>query len=288
MKTRENKSVDQAWNLLYQRLEQDGLLTTENTERQQAHTYIHRNGTKRLVTWAVSIAALIAAVIVAGTLALRPATTVTPQLLTLHSAKGDPTLVTSFEDGSIIYLSEQASLEYPSHFADDKREVSLQGTAFFEVSKNRQRPFIIQTEGATVEVLGTSFRVESQDSNDFSLSVRTGMVKVTSKKDQTTVLVKAGQKVWLDGGTLQTAATTNEWDNYLRHIHFKDQHLADVARIINENTDSVQLKIDPTLGDRQITVTFQNDTPETMARVICAVMNLEFSRQQNILYITQK
>ncbi len=286
MKTKEYRSVDQAWNLLHERLERDGLL--DGVQTQDAPIGRSRKITTRL-TWAAGIAALFVGVVASVLFYTTGETTATDRLV-LHNAKGDPTLVTSLEDGSIIYLTEQTSVEYPTHFADDKREVSLNGNAFFEVSKNRRRPFIIQTESAMIEVLGTSFRVNSPDRENFSLSVRTGMVKVTSRKDGSTVTVKAGETARLLNGSLQALPTadTNGFDNYLQHIHFKDQQLGDVARIINENTDSVQLKVDPSLGERQITVTFQNDSPETMARIICAVMNLQFSRQQNIINITRK
>ncbi len=298
MKTKEYKSVDEAWNLLYNRLERDGLLADSNAAGSETPTFRisaeerkKQPGTRSFpMKWTAGIAALFVGMVALTVFYTTSRTAATDNMLVLHNAKGDPTLVTSFEDGSIIYLAEQASVEYPTHFADDKREVSLNGTAFFEVSKNRQRPFIIQTQTTTVEVIGTSFRVKSADNERFSLSVRTGMVKVTSKKDNSTVMVKAGETVWLEEGVLQTTsnASADTFENYLRHIHFKDQHLSDVARIINENTDSVQLKVDPSLGDRQITVTFQNDSPETMARIICTVMNLQYNRQQNIINITRK
>ncbi len=327
MKTKEYNKVDQAWNLLYERLERDGLLADSTAigqpdqtaplrvakeedrqptavvkEVQQAFVVekeiqqpfaTAKNQTKKhlfSMKWTAAIAAMVVGIVALAVFYTTGRQLATDSMLVLHNAKGDPTLVTSFEDGSIVYLAEQGSVEYPMHFADDKREVSLNGNAFFEVSKNRQRPFIIQTQSATVEVLGTSFRVKSADNEHFSLSVRTGLVKVTSKTDHSTVLVKAGETVWFEEGALQTAPTASmdAFDNYLRHIHFKDQHLSDVARIINENTDSVQLKIDPSLGERQITITFQNDSPETMARIICTVMNLQFNRQQNIINITRK
>ncbi len=283
MKTKEYRSVDQAWNLLHERLEQDGLLDGVRTSTEAAGRRMGR------LMWA-GIAALLVGVVASVLHYTTSEQAVTGDRLMLHNAKGDPTLVTSLEDGSIIYLTEQASVEYPTHFADDKREVALNGNAFFEVSKNRQRPFIIQTEAVIVEVLGTSFRVNSPDKENFSLSVRTGMVKVTSRKDHSSVTVKAGETARLTNGLLQAlpTAVTDGFDNYLRHIHFKDQHLSDVARIINENIDSVQLKVDPALGERQITVTFQNDSPETMARIICTVMNLQYNRQQNIINITRK
>lgn len=288
------KNTDRAWNELYSRLEQDGLLALDDAREQHtvAGQQVGSGRQQAIVTrrqalkWVAGIAALFIGVVSVFMLMNRNTVPATDTLV-LHNAKGEPTLVTTFEDGSIIYLSEQASLEYPSHFANDRREVSLQGDAFFEVSQNLERPFIIHTPTAMIEVLGTSFNVKSKDSETFSLSVRTGKVKVTSKINNQSVFVNAGETALLEAAELRTLATSDreQFNAYLRHIHFKDQSLSDIIRIINENTDSVQLKLAPGVGDRQVTITFRNNTAEDMAQILCAAFNLELSRQQNMLYI---
>lgn len=274
------KNTDRAWIDLYSRLEQDGLLVSNDVRDQRTV------GRQQALRWVVGIAALFIGVISVFMLHNRNTVSATDTLV-LHNAKGEPTLVTTFEDGSIIYLSEQASLEYPSHFADDRREVSLQGDAFFEVSQNRERPFIIHTHNAMIEVLGTSFNVKSRDSETFSLSVRTGQVKVTSKINNQSVFVNAGETALLQAADLRTLLTSDreQFNAYLRHIHFKDQSLSDIIRIINENTDSVQLKLAPEVGDRQVTITFQENTAEDMAQILCLAFNLKLSKKHNILYI---
>jgi ferric-dicitrate binding protein FerR (iron transport regulator) len=205
----------------------------------------------------------------------------------LHNGKGEPTLITTFEDGSVVYLSEQTSLEYPARFAEDKREVFLQGNAFFEVSGNGERPFIIDTKSALIEVRGTAFNIKSQDETRFSLSVRNGEVKVTSKKDGKSVRVKAGEMATLHSDVLQTLQISdfNFFNEYLTNVSFKDQNLSDIVRIINESTNSIHVKLSPELGDRLITGTFSNTSHDTMVELICTVLNLQLVRRQNIMYI---
>lgn len=286
MNTREEreKNTDRAWNSLYKRLDQDGLLVLDDAREQRTI------GRQTTMKWVAAIAAVFVGVVSVFMLFNLNNTSSAIDTLVLHNAEGEPTLVTTFEDGSIIYLSEQASVEYPTHFAQDRREVSLQGDAFFEVSKNRERPFIIHTQTAMIEVLGTSFNVKSKDNEEFSLSVRTGKVRVTSKKDNRSVYVNAGETALLQTTGLHTLPTSDlrQFNNYLRHVRFKDQTLSDIIRIINENTDSVQLKIAPELGDRSVTVTFKDNTSEDMAQIICAALNLELNKQQNILYINKR
>lgn len=62
-------------------------------------------------------------------------------------------------DGSKVYLNSGSSLVYPAVFAKDKREVYLDGEAYFEVSKEARRKFVVQTAYKAVEVLGTKFNV---------------------------------------------------------------------------------------------------------------------------------
>jgi transmembrane sensor len=61
------------------------------------------------------------------------------------------------EDGTVITLKPNSSIEYPDKFSDHDRRIQLNGEAFFDVSKDKNRPFIISTSAVTVKVLGTSF-----------------------------------------------------------------------------------------------------------------------------------
>ncbi|MFA5713210.1 MAG: FecR family protein [Bacteroidales bacterium] len=81
-------------------------------------------------------------------------------------------------DGSKVYLTSNSYLKYPSTFSEDKREVSLVGRGYFEVSKS-EVPFIVNTSNLEIEVLGTTFDVESRNKNENVILVE-GSVKVNS------------------------------------------------------------------------------------------------------------
>ena len=83
------------------------------------------------------------------------------------------------EDGSVITLKPNSSIEYPESFASDVRKISLKGEAFFDVSKDKNRPFIISTSQLMVKVLGTSFNVVAYEgAREASVAVKTGKVSV--------------------------------------------------------------------------------------------------------------
>lgn len=81
-------------------------------------------------------------------------------------------------DGSIVSLEPGSSLEYPARFRDNKREINLQGEAFFEVTRQSGRPFVIHTPLIQTTVLGTSFTVQAHGEQEAKVVVITGRVKV--------------------------------------------------------------------------------------------------------------
>ena len=272
--------TDQAWEQLYTRLEQDGLL-----DKPISGTQIpYRIG---LMKWAAAI--VILCVSVATAIFLGQERTPETTLLTLHNNEASTTLVTTLEDGSIVYLADNSQLSYPEHFQREKREVSLLGNALFDVSGNKERPFLIETEQARIEVLGTSFNIKSSDKSAFELAVRRGLVKVTLKKNGEQTLVKAGQTVSLFSNRLQVAPTQDneQFSDYTRRIQFKDERLGDILHVINLEYPKMPLKTTADLENRRLTVSLYNNSPATMAELICAALKLKCTQQNNIWMISE-
>ncbi|MDR2919049.1 MAG: FecR family protein [Tannerella sp.] len=277
---KEDIVTDQAWGHLYERLENDGLLPGDGRVKQlfwQTATF----------KWAAAVAVVLC--VLSGWYMMRYTDAPSKDLLVLHNEANAPTLAKMLEDGSVVYLSEQTSLRYPDRFADNKREVILDGEAFFEVSKNAERPFLINTDLATIEVVGTSFNVKSNDPSSFLLSVRDGEVRVTLKRQQQVVSVKAGETALFDSDQLQLLKTgAHRFDEYIKRIHFKDERLDNIARIINMNSDSLQLSIAPGLEGRLLTFTTSGSSPSTAAELISLALHLQYSQQENTIYISQR
>src|SRR5690606_31695883 len=96
-------------------------------------------------------------------------------------------------DGSVVWLNAESKLTFPATFADSARIVSLIGEAYFEVAKDPNRPFRVQVNDATVEVLGTHFNIENYSQNDvFKTTLVEGAVQV--KKAGHSQVLKPGQQ----------------------------------------------------------------------------------------------
>lgn len=80
------------------------------------------------------------------------------------------------EDGTKVVLNSRSKLQFPAQFEDSVRRVFLEGEAFFDVS-HQDRPFQVETPVAQIEVLGTSFNVNSSPKG-LSIALLTGKVKV--------------------------------------------------------------------------------------------------------------
>ena len=281
-KERDNRRTDRAWDKVYQRLEKDGLITCKEKEGVIPYGDIPRLTTRRIVLLGLQVAAIIAFFLI---IHFNPTEKNTDRNLLTRQNMETTTLATMLEDGSIVYLAGNAAIHYPEHFQPDKREISLQGNALFDIAGNRKRPFLIETEDARIEVLGTAFNVKSDGSQPFELSVQRGLVKVTLKKSGQNVHVKAGETVTLSSRKLQVRQTkdTGQFEEYVRQIRFKDERLADILRVINLNAEDISLKTTPELEGRTLTVTFADNSPETMAELICFALDLKCTRENNVI-----
>ena len=64
-------------------------------------------------------------------------------------------------DGTLVYLNAESELQYPVTFIGESREVTLRGEAYFKVTKNNEKPFIVKSEGLSVQVWGTEFNLNT-------------------------------------------------------------------------------------------------------------------------------
>lgn len=139
-------------------------------------------------------------------------------------------------DGSKIWLNAASSLKYPANLASLKeRRVELSGEAYFEIAKDRSRPFIVATDKQEVKVLGTHFNVKDY-ADDYSTktTLLEGSVQVTAEANPLPILLKPGQQSNLIAGTIKVSAVEAEdeidWKN--GDFIFKAENLKSIMRKI--------------------------------------------------------
>ncbi|SDL34082.1 FecR family protein [Pedobacter sp. ok626] len=104
-------------------------------------------------------------------------------------------------DGTFAYLNAASSITFPTTFTHaKKREVTLDGEAYFEVAKDKKHPFIVKTNTQQVEVLGTHFNVKSYaDESTVKTTLLEGSVKVVFKNQR--AILKPGQQSLVNPGS---------------------------------------------------------------------------------------
>lgn len=101
-------------------------------------------------------------------------------------------------DGTLVYLNSMTRIRYPVKFLGNMRNVELEGEAYFEVTRNEEKPFIVQTSTTSIQVLGTSFDVCSYKEDDLEqVTLVQGAVKVNNNSQE--YLLNPGEQLELKG-----------------------------------------------------------------------------------------
>lgn len=140
-------------------------------------------------------------------------------------------------DGTRVWLNAASKISFPSKFLGRKRSVVLTGEAYLEVAKDKAHPFIVESNGQQLEVLGTHFNINSYtDEECIKTTLLEGSVRVTSSTAPSSgnVTLKPGQQAMLKGGALQVKAADTEeataWKN--GQFMFDQENIRDIMRMV--------------------------------------------------------
>lgn len=113
-------------------------------------------------------------------------------------------------DGTYVRLNADSKMSYPVAFDGKGRHVCLEGEAYFDVAKDKKRPFSITVEDLKVVVLGTSFNVKAyNDEDEISVTVRSGRVKVAlTDNTGSSVILTQNEKITFNRKTEKFQLTT--------------------------------------------------------------------------------
>ena len=175
--------IDKEFNLLQQRIEKEEKIATLKGKIVPV---------KRRTQW-WSYAAAIALLVGLGTWLFVNQSVTTPQLVLTTASEEQKEI--QLADGTKVWLNAQSSFTYPEYFDGTSRQVYLKGEAFFDVSRDVTKPFIIKTSNSSIEVLGTSFNVQALPSNNYTeVVVKTGKVRLAALSTKQSVDLIANEK----------------------------------------------------------------------------------------------
>lgn len=196
-------------------------------------------------------------------------------------------------DGSQVTLNVHSELVYPRRFGKDLREVSLKGEAYFEVSSNPDKPFMITARELEVKVLGTSFNVNAYEDNDeIEVIVRTGRVAVTKPGEiPRTIILKPGNRAVYNMEKEDLSLSKNVDRNYLawktRSFVFEDISLSEVAETLNKVYGSRITIPSDSIKTSRITSTFNDQSLDAILNVLSATLDLEVVRSGEQIFLKE-
>lgn len=167
----------------------------------------------------------------------------------------------TLSDGTKVYLNAGSRLRYPKKFSKTERRIFLDGEAFFEVAKNPEKPFYVQTKQTTTRVLGTRFNIQSWKGYADRLNVEEGRVRFTAAGCTDTLILHANMQGEFDGHslirTMVNSANKIAWTKGI--MVFNDTKLIEVTAEL-ERWYAVQIHLsDPELANYRLKARFDNN-----------------------------
>ncbi len=263
--------TNKAWENLYARLKEDNLLETSKPKVTFQKPFY-------------KVAALLLAVLSISFLAFYYLTTgLKHQVVTVENNLEKSIKKIQLPDGSIVWLNASAKIKYDETFNINTRLIEFEGEAFFEISKMKNKAFIIKTKQAQIKVLGTSFSVNTHVAEkNLEVLVATGKVEVAKTENKKMTLLP-GEMVTVNTQNFEKNINSNK--NYLswktKEFDFKNVEMQQVVKDLSK-AYRVNIVIENSeIGQRKLHSSFSNKNLETILQVICETYNLQIHKINN-------
>jgi len=196
--------------------------------------------------------------------------------------KGGEVRKITLSDGTLVTLNEKSRISYPGTYAGrEKREITLEGEAFFDIAKDPAHPFMLTARHATIQVLGTRFDVLShQADSSVVVAMQDGKVSIRDDRwaeDSTLVLVNGEVGILRKTGELARETAASDNNNYFSwmdngSLNFDGTPLSQVVVQLERIYGCRIVLDDPALKQRKITLRYPKSDPGTIISVIGRTM----------------
>ena len=255
----------------------------ESRAWQKFHQRIHPAPVRRTSFGWMRIAASVIIIVGLGLLAYRVFNDRTKEMTVVAQKT---VLNDTLPDGSVVTVNKGSSISYASKFKGETRQVSLKGEAFFNVTPNKKKPFIISVNDVQITVVGTSFNVKTINGNT-DVVVETGIVTVT--RAGKTVVLKANEEVIVNvkDSALTKEKVSDQLYKYYRTKEFvcDDTPLWKLVEVLNEAYNSHIVIGTPALKDMRINTTFNNESLDQVLNVISLTLNIRINKEGDTIIL---
>jgi len=189
-------------------------------------------------------------------------------------------------DGTSVTLNKGATLEYPSSFRGNKRNVKLKGEAWFEVRHDNAKPFIVTSNNVRVEVLGTSFYVNTNAAdNSMEVILNSGSVAVYfDDHKENSLFLSLGEKAEIIPGEQKMEKDINTDPNYrswmTQRFIYNNTPLITIIADLNKVYHANLRIATPAISYCLVTATFDHQSVESIINVLRATLDLNISNNR--------
>jgi transmembrane sensor len=196
-------------------------------------------------------------------------------------------------DGTKVWLNSGTSLTYTNKFGEKDRSVGLEGEAFFEVTKDADLKFIVNTGEVNVVVHGTAFNVKSYPSdNQVSVSLLEGKVDVVASNNNKSIAVLSpGEKVIVEKSNMKSftekcnADLEGIWRN--ERLRFEGSSITEVAEKLGK-WYGVDIKVLDVNNFHQYWFTVKNESLSEILRSMNSLHPIKYTITNNDVVITSR
>ncbi len=198
-------------------------------------------------------------------------------------------------DGSGISLNNNTVLKYSKHFeSENTRQVFLEsGEAYFEVTHNKLKPFVVNAGVLRIEVIGTSFNVNTATKdNKIIVTVNTGKVAIyEADKKNKKIILEAGDRGVFSKNSKKIEKTKNTDENYMawktKKFVFKNKKLKSIIKTLNQNYNT-NIILDKNLEDCRYTSTFDKLSIDAILEILESTLDVTIKKNKDYIRIEGK
>lgn len=199
------------------------------------------------------------------------------------------TKITSLADESVITLNRKSSLKTPDRFITNERRVALKGEAFFSITANKEKPFIIETQAdVEIRVVGTSFNVKSFE--DYTeVIVETGVVELNKGNSSMRLVANDKARIYSQDSIIKVEKKTDDLYKYYRSKKFDCDNtpLWKVVEVLNEAYEEKIIIKDRSLRNLKLDTQFDNADIEIVMEVLSETFEFSYTKRKNTYFITR-
>lgn len=210
---------------------------------------------------------------------------------TIEVPKGHRVAIT-LSDGTKAWLNSDSRLTYPSEFSKRDRSITLDGEAYFEVTTDPGRPFIINSSDLKVKVLGTKFNMKAYKNEGSSVILKEGKVEVSAKSQDKAIILYPNQQINYskqDGLQLVNNADVQSAESWLKgELSFVGEPLLNIVKSLERKFDTPIFIADESLKQELFTCRVQQDASlKQILNLLESTRKLNYSMEKEKIIITK-